>query len=98
MNSRTPQFAALAVVVLIGLLLAAKVVREAVIAEEARREANRAARAKAIAELTTKAIDKVTEKKIEYTADIQACIDKGGVPIKTLFTGRLKRCDFPGKK
>ena len=96
MNKR--QYSALAVVILIGLLTAAKVIHDLAVVEQTRREARQKARDEQRAKMIDKAIGKIVERKVEDIADVQACIDKGGVPIKTLFTGRLKRCDFPGKK
>lgn len=78
---------------LIVMLLAvvAKPIMEGIQAEEARRQARREG-------LMHLAIDEVAKKRVEALTDVQACLDKGGVPVKTLVLGRLKRCDFPGKK
>jgi len=66
--------------------------------EQARQEAVRIKRAESLAKLTTKAIDHVVRRKLSIETEIQACKDLGGVPITTLITGQLKRCDFPTKK
>lgn len=80
-------------VVLLSQAFQAEQARQQAIAEERRR-----ARAEALAKAVDKAAIHASERKAEIDAEVQACKDKGGVPVTTLFLGRLKRCDFPGKK
>lgn len=94
MESKSLKIAALALLGIVAAFLLFQVVSKEIEAEQARQKARAEARAKTIGKI----IDKAIERKVEFEIDIQSCIDKGGVPVRTLFTGRLKRCDFPKGK
>lgn len=42
-----------------------------------------------------KTVDNETIMKEERQKSIDACIERGGVPVISSWTGLLKRCDFP---
>lgn len=94
MESKNLKIAALVLLSIVAAFILFQVVSKTIEEETIREKARAEARAKVV----EKIVEKAVERKAEFEVDIQSCIDKGGVPVRTLFTGRLKRCDFPKGK